>query len=270
MQIKISTNFPEVRKALDRAAKQVPFALAKALTATARSVKAAQGKEMRKVFDRPTAYTQNSLYIKMATKQTLAAEVWLKGDGSQDGGKQRHYLGPNIFGGNRPLKRFEQRLVRVGIMQPNERAVPGAGAVLDSYGNMSRGQIIKILSQLKTAAVSGDFSNATNSKRSKAKRAKEAYFVSRGPGSWTGQGAWKNGNKSQHLPRGVWLRRSFGALGTAVKPVLLFVNGANYRPQYKFFELGSRVIAEQFPPHFNAAFEEAMKTARFSEPGKLI
>lgn len=269
MQIKISTNFPEVRKALDRAAKQVLFALAKALTATARSVKAAQGKEMRKVFDRPTAYTQNSLFIKRATKKELQAEVWFKGDGPDDV-KERHYISPNIFGGNRPLKRFEQRLVRVGIMQPSERAVPGAGAVLDSYGNMSRGQIIKILSQLQTAAVLGDFSNATNSKRSKAKRAKEAYFVSRGPGSWTGRGAWKNGNKSQHLPRGVWVRRSFGALGTAVKPVLLFVNGANYRPQYKFFELGSRVIAEQFPPHFNAAFEEALKTARFSEPGKLI
>lgn len=269
MQIKITTNFPEVRKALDSAAKQVPFALAKALTKTAQVVRDEQKKEIGRVFNRPTAFTLNAIYIRAATKQRLEAEVWLKGDGYQEGSRRNH-LNPSVFGGSRPLKRFEQRLVRVGIMQPSERAVPGAGAVLDSFGNMSRGQIVKILSQLQTAAVLGDSSNATNSKRSKAKRAKEAYFVSRGPGSWTGRGAWKNGNKSQHLPRGVWVRRSFGALGTAVKPVLLFVKGATYRPQYKFFELAQRVIDQQFVVHFNAAFSDALKTARFSEQGKLI
>lgn len=270
MQISINTNFPEVQRALDRAAKQVPFAIAKALTKTAQDVRAAQKAEIAKVFDRPTAYTLNSVYIRPATKQRLEAEVWLKGDGSQEGGSRRHYLGPQISGGNRPLKKFEQRLARAGYMTASERAVPGAGAVLDSYGNMSRGQIVKILSQLQTAAVVGDYSNASNSKRSTAKRAKEQYFVSRGPGSWTGKGAWKNGLKSQHLPRGVWVRRSFGALGTAIKPVLLFVNSASYRPRYKFFDLAHKVIDQKFEVNFDTSFEEAMKTARFSEQGKLL
>ena len=34
-------------------------------------------------------------------------------------------------------------------MRKNERAVPGAAAKLDAYGNMGRGQIVQILSQLQ-------------------------------------------------------------------------------------------------------------------------
>lgn len=266
IKINVTTNFPELTSALAKARNQVPFALARALTKTGQDVKDAQRKEIERVFDRPTPFTRNSVFLRPATKQRLEAEVWLKDSAS----RRTHFLLPQIEGGSRPLKRFEQRLVMSGYMQPSERAVPAAGARLDAYGNMSRGQINQILSQLKTAVVQGDFSNATNSRRSRAKREKEAYFVSRGPGSWTGTGSWKNGNKSQHLPRGVWVRRSFGAWGTAVKPVLLFVPRATYRPRYHFFKLAQEVIDRQFARHFDESWTIAMRTARLSTQGGLF
>ena len=265
MDINVKHNFPEVATALKRARSQVPFALARALTKTGQDVKEAQREEISRVFDRPTRYTQNAVYLRPATKTRLEAVVWLK-----DGNRPTHYLLPQIEGGARPLKRFEQRLVRVGLMQPDERAVPGAGAQLDAFGNISRGPIAKILSQLKTAAVVGDTSNASDSRRSRAKRAREAYFVSRGPGTWTGKGSWKNGLKSQHLPRGVWVRRSFGPWGTAVKPVLLFVKKADYQPRFKFFEIGRRVVNQRFVANVNESWEIALRTARLSGQGSLF
>lgn len=255
-KIDVKHNFPEISSALSKAQSQVPFALARALTKTGQDVKAGQRQEIDRVFDRPTNYTRNSVYLRTATKQRLQAEVWLKW-----GARPDHYLLPQIVGGDRPLKRFEQRLVKAGYMQASERAVPGEGARLDQFGNLSRGQIVQILSQLKTAAVVGDYSDATNSRRSRAKREREGYFVSRGPGAWQGKGSWKNGRKSQHLPRGIWVRRSFGTLGTAIKPVLLFVPRVHYRPIYPFFEVADRIVQQRFRFHFNESWQIALKTA---------
>lgn len=266
VKITVQTNVAQVAAAMRAYASQVPFATAKALTKTAQDIRNAERDEMRKVFDRPTPYTLNSLYLERATKRELVARVWFKDDGST----RPHYINPQVSGGDRVLKRFEQRLVRAGYMQPGERAVPGAGARLDAYGNVSKGQIVKILSQLKTANVLGDFSDATNSKRSRAKRAKEAYFVSRGRGTAFGGGAWKNGEKSQHLPRGVWVRRSFGALGTAIKPVLLFVGRTSYKPRFKFFEVGEQVYRAKFNGHFTVALAEAGRTAIPKQQGGLF
>lgn len=266
MKIDVRTNFPEVQRALASAFdNQVPFALARALTRTAQDVREAQRKALASVFDRPTPYTLNSLYIRPATKQRLEALVWVK----DQAGQATHPLTAQIEGGDRGLKRFEFRLVRAGLMRPNERAVPGAGAQLDRFGNMSRGQIVKILSQLKTAAVVGDFSDATNSRRSRAKRATEAYFVSRGRGTWVGGGAWKNGEKSQHLPRGVWVRRSFGALGTAVKPVLIFVDQTTYKQRFKFFEIARQVIDRRFASNFTESFNDAVRSTILRQGGRL-
>lgn len=265
MQINVVDSLPDLKLALKNAQSQVPFALARALTKTAQDVAQAQRAEIERVFDRPNPYTRNAVFVRTATKQRLEAQVWLK-----DGRRPKHYLLPQIEGGSRPIKRFEERLVRAGLMTSGERAVPAGGAQLDSYGNVARSQIIKILSQLKTAAVLGDTSNASDSARSRRSRAREAYFVSRGPGSWTGRGSWKNGLKDQHLPRGIWQRRSFGAWGTAVRPVFLFVERANYQPRYRFFEIGDRVANARFAGHFRESYALALRTALPRQQGSLF
>ena len=265
MQIVVSTNFPQLKVALDEAGRQGAFAMAKALILTARDVKAAEVEAMRGAFDRPTNFTLNSLYVKGATKADLTARVWFKWSD-----RPNHYLLPQVHGGARPLKRFEEVLVKAGYMYATERAVPGAAAALDAFGNMSRGQIIKVLSQLKAFNLAGSSANATTSRRSKGKRVQEEYFLSRGPrGTSVGRGAWKGGNKVQHLPRGVWVRRSF-AQGTSVKPVLLFVKSTSYQPRFKFFDVANAVVQERLPIHFDAAFIDAIRTAIPRTQGTLL
>src|ERR1035441_633525 len=63
--------------------RQLPFATAKALTRTAQLIKAAEVDEMRRVFDRPTPWTLNSVFITPATKDNLIARVWLKQDAAK-------------------------------------------------------------------------------------------------------------------------------------------------------------------------------------------
>lgn len=260
-------------KALRDFESQVPFAMALALTDTIKDVREAEVLEMRRAFQMPTPYTLRSLYIKAATKARLEAMTWLK-DGSrpQHYLELQHYLEPQIDGGGRPLKRFEQRLVMTGLMRPDQRAVPAAAAKLDAYGNMSRGQIVQILSQLKTAVVQGDFSNATNSKRSRAKRQAVAYFVSHGSGSRRNGYQGKRGKGmlyEQHLPAGVWARYQF-AWGSAVKPVLLFVNKSNYSKRFDFYGVAEKTVNANLRTRLDAAIAHALATARLSKQGSLF
>lgn len=256
--IKGRVSIEEVVRSFGVADSQLPYAAAKTLTRTGQQVKAAEGEEIARSFSNPTPYTKGSVYLQTATKTRLQARVWLKDQGSKPS-----FLMPQIEGGARPMKRFETRLKMTGFMSADQRAVPGTAAKLDAYGNMSRGQINQILSQLKTAVVQGDFSNATNSKRSRAKRANVQYFVSKGPGSSRSGFAGKvRGQYGQHLPAGVWERRVH-AWGQSVRPVLLFVNGTKYSRRLDFFGVAQRVIDVNLVTNAEAAVREAMLTARF-------
>jgi len=258
MRIDVRDNFPEVKRALAEQQAQMPFALALALTRTGQDVRAAEKAEITSVFDRPTRYTLNSLFLQPATKQKLEARVWVK-----DTERPDHYLLPQINGGNRPLKRFEQLLVQRGLMRSSERAVPGSAAKLDGYGNMGRGQIVKILSQLQAFNLAGSTANASSSKRSKAKRAGAVYFVSTGPGTHPyGRHSWSKGRMAQTLPRGVWVRKPDAVMGSKVSPVLLFVSRATYRSRWRFTEVAEATVQRVFPGHINAALAQALSTAR--------
>lgn len=256
MQISIKTNFPDVQRRLDQLQKQTKFALAVALTRTAQDVRDDVRKEMRRAFDRPTAFTLNSLYLTRATKNKLEAQVFFK-DGFSS---KPHYLMPQIEGGSRPIKRFEELLKQRGVLRGNERAVPGQGARLDSHGNMSRGQIVQILSQLGAFNLAGASQNATSSKRSRAKRAKVSYFYSRQSEARIGLGSWKFGDKTQHLPTGIYAKT--GRL--SIKPVLVFVKGTKYRARLRFYAVAKSTVARVFPGHFDREFATAVRTAKLA------
>lgn len=258
MQIDLRDNFPEVKRLLGSQQRQMPFALSLAINRTAQDVRKAEREQIGAVFDRPTRYTLNSLYIKPSTKTDLTARVWVK-----DSERPNHYLLPQIVGGARPLKRFEAMLVQRGVMRSNERAVPGNAAKLDAFGNMSRGQIVKILSQLKAFATAGFDANATDSRRSRAKRTREAYFVSTGVGTHPfGGHSWSKGRMAQHLPRGVWVRTPHDVMGSKVAPVLLFVSRASYRVLFRFEEVAQATVRRVLPRHLDAAVAQALRTAR--------
>lgn len=223
---------------------QLPFAASLALNKTAQKVKKELVSEMKRVFDRPTPFVLNSLYIKPATKQKLEAMVWLKDEYSVGsvGTPATKYLSPEIFGGGRNAKSHERRLRDKGLLGSNRVAVPGRDAVLNRYGNFNGGTIKQMMSGLGINRDIGYQSNATaKSRRRNRKRAN--YFVMGG-----------------ERPMGIFSR----AAGGEPKSFIWFVKAPHYRSRLDFFGIGQRVIDEHLAREMDAAIELALRTARFA------
>jgi hypothetical protein len=163
------------------------------------------------------------------------------------GGKQPYsaaeLLTQEFSGGGRIQKRLERLFTRVGLISSNEYLVPGAGAQLDMYGNMSRGQVQKITSQMY--ADLDQWKWKSDSRRSRKKRVASAYFWSRGG----------------RLARGVWARYNF-AHGSAIKPVLLVVSHVHYRKLIDMQKIGDRVVDRDFNYEFDRQLGFAIARAR--------
>ncbi|CAM4135679.1 hypothetical protein [Kerstersia similis] len=246
---------------LQRAERQVPYATSVALNKTAWSIRLKLEQEILRVFDRPTPYTQRSLRVTRATKARLQAAVGF----AQYAGKgirADQYLWAQVYGGNRAQKRSERALERVGL--PGGYTVPGAGAEMDAYGNMSRGQLVRLMSYLEAFGEQGYRANSTAKSRARLAKAKTVggykringvvYFVSRGKGSMSG-------NREQNLAAGVW--RKTGTHGADVKPVLLATRRVpSYRERLPFFETADQIHGERFDIEFSTALEQALATAK--------
>ena len=229
---------------------RIPKMTAIALTETARALKEAGPAKMQEVFDRPTRWTLNSLYYQPASPADLKAFVWFK-DEAQKGTPATKFLWPEVHGGARNTKRFEKALQRIGVLPDGMQIVPGAGAQIDNEGNIDRRQITQILSYFRAFSEVGYAANITEKKKaSLAKGSKRtgkrgfAYFVGR-PG---------NGK----LPLGIYQRFSFGPMGSAIKPVLLFVKGVKYSTRFPFYEWAQAFIDRELPVRLNRIIGETL------------
>jgi hypothetical protein len=243
--VSVKHDLDQLVRKLKVRADQVPFATAVALTRTAQIAQARIEDAFPRVFDRPTPYTQKSLYLKPATKTRLEALIKLKDDAGK-GTPAAKYLLAQIIGGKRNYKRFEMSLYLKGILPQGYYAVPGQGAQIDAFGNMNRGQIIKVLSALKAAErVSGFMANRTETSKKRRKNLPE-YFVAPVGG---------------HLYPGVYQRFKF-AMGNAIKPILVFVKPPEYKKRLPFSEIVNDTIATEFSVEFEKAAKAAMASAR--------
>lgn len=231
----------QVADALAKYEKQVPFATALALTRTAQIAKTELEKEMRSVFDRPTRWTLNSLRLFPAKKDKLEARVWMKNEADKSVPATR-WLNPEIEGGPRQDKRSESRLRRKGILPSGKYIVPGKGAKLDSYGNMTKGAITKALSGLSAFNDAGYSANATGSKRSRAKGNAKRYFV------------MKRGS----MPIGIAERTSRNRMHI----LLAFTRKPTYSKRLDFYGIGDKVVNRHLKAEFEKAMTKAMRTAR--------
>lgn len=264
MLIDIRTNFPEVDRALSTAGRQVPFALAVALNKVADAGATMVRREMSARFDRPTPYFLRSLRVVRATKQKPSATVWFKDKDSVESAETM--VLPHVYGQDRKLKPMEIRLQRAGILPTGWRVVPGGGATLDAYGNMSRGQVSQILNVLNTYREAGynKANDATRARLAKGNARKNSYgFV-----------YWVNPVNRQraggaHLPPGVYKRVTTG-FGTSLKPVLIFVSRTSYKRRLDFFGIVQRIVDAQFGTEFEKSFAQALRTARFNVQGSLF
>jgi hypothetical protein len=228
---------------------QLPFAQAKTLTDIADIAKNEAIKEMRRVFDRPTAFTLNALKVERATKRRLEARVVLKDPTRID--DEHHYLNVETAGGTRGFKPFEARLLRKRIIPAGEYAVPGQGADMDAFGNMKRGQITQVLSYFDAfgdagfRANMGDRGRKRLGKTTKKKRG-FAYFTA------------KPGNK-QNLKPGIYKRVDTG-FGGAISRVLLFSRASAYQPRIDL----QRILNETYSANVTSIFEQNMRAAMAS------
>lgn len=263
MQIKVQTNFPEVQAAMRKAASQVPFAASVALNATAGKAQKDVQASMRQVFDRPTPWVVNSLRVKRATKSNLVAELAFKDKSSVE--NSRSMVEPHIAGADRRYKAMEGRLFRAGMLPAGYNAVPGGGAKLDAYGNMSRGQITQMLNVLGTYREAG-YNKAdarTRARLAKGNAKKGVYGFVYWVNPVTGP------QRVRHLQPGVYQRVQTG-FGSSLKPIVIFVKRAQYRARLPFYRLVEAAAEKHFEPEFNKAFEAAMKTALLKQQGQLL
>jgi len=223
--------------------KQIPFAMAKALTLTAIQAQTDIVQAMMKVFDRPTPYTLNSTFVSPATKDRLESEVKLK-DESYKGTPATKYLAPEVFGGTRNAKAGEVAMRRMLALAEGSFVVPGAGVKLDSYGNISAGTMTKILSAIH--ANPDYYANTTSKSRKRAIAAGRNldYFVGRSPSGARRLGVWERDGRNLH-------------------PILVFIDRApTYRERLAFYEITQETYNRVFNRLFNDALADAIATAR--------
>ncbi len=241
---------------------QMPFATAVALTRTAKAAKEEVERQLPSLIDRPTPYTMRGFRLYPATKTKLLAEVDFRPAFGR-GTSARDYLSPLVYGGERKLKAFERSLQRTGLLPSGYAAVPGSAAKTDAYGNMSRGQIVQIVAYFKAFGQQGYSANTTDKRRAAMARGSKrtgargiSYFIGRPGGG--------------RMPLGVWQKTSFGAAGSAIKPIIIFVSLPTYRQQLDVPGIAKRVIAERFADELRRSVTDAKRTAIPKSQMKLI
>lgn len=239
----------------DMAERQIPFA--RVLTATRLAQIAVNDLKtvtMPQDFDNPVHWTLNAFRVKHATKSDPRAEVAPRMFGNKAGGTAWDYLETEATGGARKQKRFEQRLSRK--LGRKVYAVPARGAKLNKAGNISKGELTKILSGV--GALSDQSATAASAKRAKARKVvrhgkkttNSAYFVGR-PKAGGVQTVYELRKTGKSVKEG------------RVVPVLNLINRApTYSDRFDFEGSVRRSFDRNLNPVFQRAMQDALRTAR--------
>lgn len=262
MTITFKSTLREGAEFFDKVERQVPYATSVALNRTGDAVRQAWVSEIQRRLDRPTPYTLGSPRLIRSTKSRLEAKVDFK-DSAGRGISAGQYLGPQVLGGARRRKRSEIALQRAGL-PTGSYLVPGSGAQLDAYGNMGRGQLVRMISYLEAFGEQGYRANSTA--KTRARMAKVAtseagyrringvvYFASRGKGTMSG-------NRRQNLPAGIW--RKTGTHGSDVKPVMLAVDAPTYTQRLPLYETADEIFGTRYEEEYASALDAAIASAR--------
>lgn len=244
-------------KSLDRRFTEIerqnlPFATMQAVNATAFAIRQTWAEAAPRVFDRPVPMTVKAAQYEKATKAKLYAVVKLR-DEASGGTPPAKYLLTEVEGGTRRKTGLELLLQSKGAMPAGMFAVPGKGAQLDAYGNLKKGQISAVLSQL--GARQDPLQNETETSRDRRRR-RAAKKGTRG-----GEFFAQKTKRGRMLP-GIYQRFQTG-FGTAVRSLVIFVRGANYKPRYDIFGLAQRSWNKLMPFHFQRELEKAVQTSKF-------
>ena len=253
MRFDVRNNVATITATLRADQRAVSFAVVKALTRTAQAMKKDLQDEMRRVFDRPTPWTMNSLYVAPATRANPSARVWLKDERAVGKGTPAtKYLAPQIEGGTRSRRASERNLERLLVLSRGWFIVPGAEAKLDAFGNWSVGELKQVLSWFMAAQMtSGYVANLQPAKRAKLKQGTKKrrgfeYFAVR-PAD----------KAARWLHPGIYRKTKF-AFGGAIQPIAIFVHAVSYQKRFDFYGVAERTARRQFPLSLAAALAEEL------------
>lgn len=226
-----------LRKQFGDIGNQLPYAISVAINQTAKDIQKAQRRHISGVFESPSSFTKNALFVRRGTKSNPTAIVGFKQ-------VQSRYLGVYEQGGGRRYKRFEARLFYAGIIRRGEYVVPSSDD--DRLGSITRGTLTQILSQVK-ALREGSATDSARSRRSR--RRSGSIFVTRR----TDANAGRLG-----LPDGIWRRRN-----GIIEPLFWIIDK---RPQYdsrlQFKDNATRVFNQKIARNLATTFRQVIAGRR--------
>lgn len=223
--------------------RRLQAAVATALTRTAHEIRADVQREMEAVFDRPTQYTLRSVRVKPATAANPVAEVYISQAKAARDPSPAVVLKPQVEGGTRGTKGLELALQAIGALPAGWKVVPGQGARLDPYGNVSRGLAQQVIAQLRQVYVPTGPINARRYAKA-VRRTGGRYFVVR------------PGGKRQP---GVYIA---DVVGRNAVPAFVFVSRANYRKRLDFYGVAQRRVAQSIGTQVRRAIADSAARMR--------
>lgn len=228
----------QVQDELRFSARRMNAAVATALTRTAAKVRDDLKQSMAETLDRPTPYTVGALGMQGATASNLEAQVFLK-DGGASGRSAATYLEPQIRGGSRRQKGFERLLQGAGALPAGWKAVPAIGAKLDQYGNLDKGQLKQILTQVRRSRDAGP--QPRRRLVGQQRKAGGQIFAVQ-PGT--------KGAKP-----GIYIRE---VTGRNITPILVFRRDVRYQVAFPFFDLAERSVRTHLEPEVERGITESL------------
>ena len=223
--------------------------LANAMTKTVGQAREKTIDIMPQVFDRPTPYTLHGLFVRPATYDRLEARVDFKSN-MYKGTPAEKYLGPEVFGGTRVLKRFERALAAKGILPPGMAVVPGRAIKLDAFGNISARDIVQVMRFLQAFAEQGYRTNYNARSMARIKRGTRTKygleFVVIRPGE-------KPASGGKQMKPGIWRRAATG-FGKSLDPWMMFVPMPRYQPLLPLQRIADDATRESLQYEFDKAF----------------
>ncbi|MGP1683461.1 MAG: hypothetical protein ACTS8S_14160 [Giesbergeria sp.] len=260
IQIKVE-NLGAVAEVLKRlSGKDAKVAYAKALNDTGFQVRRQMQGALKTSFDRVTPWIVRSPKVFMATPDKLSVSIaptLSTTNASSAGGKvgvdPQDVLQAQEFGGKRRDKRSESVLRRAGILPHGMQTAiprepfPGSD---DGRGNLRGAFLQQLLSYLQAFSESGYKANATPKRKAgihkgTAKTQGRRYFVAygkmRGGSRTTRKG--ETDSRASNLAPGIWAVTGSGAV---VKPVLMFIRPAGYRPRISMDRIARESGAQDY------------------------
>jgi hypothetical protein len=238
LSLGVKSSLAPVAAAFDRMAKgQVPYATSLAINRVAEFARDALRSNMQVVFDRPTPFILNSLFIKYANKSNLTAVVGHR-DNSR-GTPASASLQAEIEGGGRRLKSTEKLA--------GAEFVPARSAKLDAYGNLPSGTV-----KLMRQAIAQGYA---------AQGSREYVFIKPGNTRGLAPGVYQRVQAKVKISGRKGQKQATKSGGQLI-PIAFMVVGAKYEKRYDMQAVVGRTITSQFGQQFAAAMDYALANAR--------